>query len=32
MYTPEEVEKIKRVLDVFQTFIDQGSEFDVVYS
>lgn len=32
MYTPEELEKIKRVMNVFQTFIRQGSDFDVVYS
>lgn len=32
MYTPEELEKIKRVLDVFKEFIRQGSDFDIVYS
>lgn len=32
MYTPEELEKIKRVLDVFQEFIRQASDFDIVYS
>lgn len=32
IYTPEEAAKIKQVLGVFQTFIEQSAEFDIVYS